>query len=204
MIRCGGRPTTVDDRRTLRIVVQDPGVRGADGQVITAQISLPWEDLIDGPTGYAVYVVDYDATARVMYRPATPPAPVRRLEYPRAPAQGGATRLRGGQRLTPPELEAIVLGYVRGNEPTYLCLSHDVVAHETAHALLDGLRDKFTAPSSADQAALHEGFADIVALLSVHALPDLVRHLLTPIADTDADPGRDTLIPTPATSRPHE
>ena len=95
-----------------------------------------------------------------------------------------------------PELEAIVLGYVRGDEPVFLCLSHDVVAHETAHALLDGLRDKFMAPSSADQAALHEAFADVVALLSVYSLPELVCHLITPIIDANApSSGHETDVP---------
>ena len=67
-------------RRRLRIIAQDPSVRRADGEVVTAQISLPWEDLIDGPMGYAVYVMDYDASARVMYRPAK-----RRPTNPRRP-----------------------------------------------------------------------------------------------------------------------
>lgn len=79
-----------------------------------------------------------------------------------------------------PGPEALLFGYVRGApDPMFLCLSHDVVAHETAHALLDGLRDKFMAPSTPDQAALHEAFADIVALLSVFSLPEAVRNLIT-------------------------
>lgn len=60
----------------------------------------------------------------------------------------------------------------------FTCLSHDVVAHEASHALLDGLRNTYTVPSHPDQAGLHEGFADIVALLSVFGLRDVVRALL--------------------------
>ena len=60
----------------------------------------------------------------------------------------------------------------------FSCLSHDVVAHETTHALVDGLRSCYLDPSSADQAAFHEGISDVVALFSVFALDDVVKAVL--------------------------
>ena len=76
--------------------------------------------------------------------------------------------------------EALLFGYFPGsnNRMVYSCLSHDIVAHETTHALLDGLRERYTDPSSPEQAAFHEGFADIVALLSVFSLPRVVETLI--------------------------
>jgi hypothetical protein len=77
------------------------------------------------------------------------------------------------------EAESLVFGYYRKDgDPVFMCLSHDIVVHETTHAVLDGLRSRFMAPSSADQAAFHEGFADIVALLSVFAIGDVLHLLL--------------------------
>lgn len=78
------------------------------------------------------------------------------------------------------EDRAIFFGYFTGpsNRPIYTCLSHDIVAHETTHAILDGIRSRYLEPSSPDQAAFHEGFADVVALLSMFSLPDLVGKLL--------------------------
>jgi hypothetical protein len=77
------------------------------------------------------------------------------------------------------ESEALLFGYYHGGDgPTFMCTSHDIVVHETAHALLDGLRNRFMQPSSPDQAAFHEGFADIVALLSVFSLEEVLEHLL--------------------------
>lgn len=74
---------------------------------------------------------------------------------------------------------ALLFGYFPGRQRNvYTCLSHDIVAHETTHALIDGLRTRFTDPSSADQAAFHEGFSDVVALLSVLALPAVVDKVL--------------------------
>ncbi|MBN1360459.1 MAG: hypothetical protein JW993_07700 [Sedimentisphaerales bacterium] len=78
------------------------------------------------------------------------------------------------------DAHGLFFGYFTGQEgePVYTCLSHDVVAHEATHALLDGLRNTYTVPSHPDQAGFHEGFSDIVALLSVFGLPDVVRALL--------------------------
>lgn len=76
--------------------------------------------------------------------------------------------------------EALLFGYfpaTRGGT-VFSCLSHDVVAHETTHALLDGIRQRFTDPSSPDQAAFHEAFADLVALLSVFSLQSVVEATL--------------------------
>jgi hypothetical protein len=64
-----------------------------------------------------------------------------------------------------PEHEGLLFGYFAGRDgtPIFNCLSHDIVAHETTHALLSGLRPRYLEPSSPDQAAFHEAFADIVA-----------------------------------------
>jgi hypothetical protein len=77
--------------------------------------------------------------------------------------------------------EALCFGYFpakSGKKMVYACLSRDVVAHETTHAILDGLRTRYTEPSSPDQSAFHEGFSDVVALLSVFANKDVVDALL--------------------------
>jgi hypothetical protein len=77
---------------------------------------------------------------------------------------------------------SLLFGYFAGagGQPVYTCLSHDIVAHETTHALLDGLHEVYSMPSGPDQAAFHEGLADIVALLSVFSIPGLVASLLDP------------------------
>jgi hypothetical protein len=68
--------------------------------------------------------------------------------------------------------QALMFGYFPGRAGVvHTCLSHDVVAHETTHAVLDGLRTRYTDLSSPDQAAFHEGFADLVAILGGFAQP---------------------------------
>lgn len=77
------------------------------------------------------------------------------------------------------EDEGLFFGYVpQRRGAVFTCLSFDVVTHETTHALLDGMRNFYMRPSSPDQAAFHEGFADIVAILSVLHNVGVVERLL--------------------------
>lgn len=69
-------------------------------------------------------------------------------------------------------------GPSRQHEYIFTCLSHDVIAHEVTHALLDGIRSHFTEPSNRDVLAFHESFADIVALLHHFTYREVVRAAL--------------------------
>ncbi len=73
-----------------------------------------------------------------------------------------------------PDLHALVFGYfaARGDDVgqnlpgqvVFTCLSHDIIAHETTHALVHDVRRHFMEPTGPDTLAFHEAFADIVAL----------------------------------------
>lgn len=76
--------------------------------------------------------------------------------------------------------QAIYFGYFPDDEGhnVYTCLSHDIVAHETTHAILDGLRSRFDTPGSPDQAGFHEGFADVVSLLSILSASENIEAMI--------------------------
>ena len=57
-------------------------------------------------------------------------------------------------------------------------LSHDIIVHETTHALLDGLRSSFLQPTNVDVPAFHEGFADLVALFLHFSYTDVVERAI--------------------------
>src|SRR5947209_6811219 len=73
-----------------------------------------------------------------------------------------------------PDAHGILFGYFRAGAITYgrnlpgqtvfTCLSHDIVAHETTHAVVDGIRTFFTEQTNPDVPAFHEAFADLAAL----------------------------------------
>ena len=108
--------------------------------------------------------------------------PVPRLRvYPHA--------LREANAFYSPDKKALLFGYFPStlanpgeNLPgglVFTCLSHDVVAHETTHALLDGLHRYFAEPSNPDVLAFHEAFADIVALFQHFTQPEALRHQIS-------------------------
>jgi hypothetical protein len=75
--------------------------------------------------------------------------------------------------------QALYFGYFETeDELVRTSLAHDIVAHETTHAILDGLRRRFDVPGMPDQAGFHEGFADVVALLSILATPESISQVL--------------------------
>jgi hypothetical protein len=59
---------------------------------------------------------------------------------------------------------------------TFSCLSHDIIAHETTHALLDGFHEYFLEQTNPDVLAFHEAFADIVALFQHFTFPEVLAH----------------------------
>lgn len=50
--------------------------------------------------------------------------------------------------------------------PVYTCLSHDVIAHELGHAVLDGLKPYYNEVCSPETAGFHEYFGDAVAMMT--------------------------------------
>ena len=62
------------------------------------------------------------------------------------------------------------------NANVFCAVSHDIVAHETTHALLDGLHPRYQEATNPDMLAFHEAFADIVALLQHFATPEALLH----------------------------
>lgn len=69
-------------------------------------------------------------------------------------------------------------GFVVSKGLILTALSHDVVAHETTHALLDSLRSSFAVPTNPDVPAFHEGFADLVALFLHFSYPGVVEQAI--------------------------
>ncbi len=84
-----------------------------------------------------------------------------------------------------PAKKALLFGYFPASDDAhgaqlpgglvFTCLSHDIVAHETTHALLDATQPRFINPSNADMLAFHEAFADIVALFQHFSFPEVLR-----------------------------
>lgn len=69
-------------------------------------------------------------------------------------------------------------GFVVANGLISTALSHDIIVHETTHALLDALRSSFMVPTNVDVPAFHEGFSDLVALFLHFTYPEVVERAI--------------------------
>ena len=217
--------------RTWTILAQDPSVTKRDGRPLLTKLEVPAEDLIPGPRGHRVSIIDHDPVTGIFYKPRRgrqdqdPWADHDRqtvhklvedphfhaqnvyaivmatlMHFERALGRNVPWAFPSGSpqiKVAPHGLaeanafysrrdEALVFGYFpspdwngRGRPRViFTCLSHDIIAHETTHALIDALRPEYFWPTSPDQAAFHEGFSDIVALLSIFRQEEVVRHRL--------------------------
>jgi hypothetical protein len=102
---------------------------------------------------------------------------VRRLRlYPHA--------LREANAFYSPDKKAILFGYfpatydnTTGQLPgglVFSCLSHDIIAHEMTHAILDGMHRRYVENTNPDVLAFHEAFADLVALFQHFTFPEVL------------------------------
>jgi hypothetical protein len=94
--------------------------------------------------------------------------------------------LREANAYYSPAKKALLFGYFPAPEDdpahhvpgamVFTSLSHDIIAHETAHALLDGIHRRLNRLTNPDMLAFHEAFADIVALFQHFTFPEILRH----------------------------
>lgn len=109
--------------------------------------------------------------------------------------------LRDANAYYSPQKKALLFGYFESTPATstlhmpnsyvFTCLSHDIIAHETTHAILDGMYPAYSEASNADVLAFHEAFADIVALFQHFTFPEVLKHQ---IAKTRGDLGAQNLL----------
>ncbi len=109
--------------------------------------------------------------------------------------------LRQANAYYSPKKKSLLFGYfpatakASGNQipggMVFTCLSHDIITHETTHALLDGMHSRFVEATHPDSLAFHEAFADIVAIFQHFTFPEVVHHQ---IAQTQGNLDTKTLL----------
>jgi hypothetical protein len=123
----------------------------------------------------------------------------RRIHWRRAERQGNPDAFRddiytlniyphafiGQNAFYSPRAHGILFGYFRAGDgdvgrnipgqTVFTCLSHDVVVHETTHAIVDGIRSFFMEQTNPDVLAFHEAFADLAALFRHFTHKEVLR-----------------------------
>lgn len=215
--------------RPLKAYAFDPSQGHYLGNEMT--LNVKYEELLPGPIGARIAVIDYDGANKVFYHPVNLDDPRllirggldpsesdprfhqqmvyavvsetlqhfestlgRRIRWrldERVPDKYGKTahdvlpgdiyRLNlyphamiSANAAYTPAAKGILFGYFRASQTNpgrnlpgqtvFTCLSHDIIVHETTHAILDGIRTYFAESTNPDVAAFHEAFADIAAL----------------------------------------
>ncbi len=250
--------------RPLKTYAFDPSEGRYVGNEMT--LNVKYENLLPGPIGRRIAVIDYDGANHVFYKPVDLDDPrilirgglgptesdprfhqqmvyavvsetIQRFEaalgrhvhwrldervpdargvLPRGILPGDIYRLNlyphamiAANAAYTPSAKGILFGYFRASETdpgrnlpgqtVFTCLSHDIIAHETTHAVLDGIRTYFSERTNPDVPAFHEAFADLAALFlhfsHKEALLDtiqktggrLYKYQLQPDAGTTAD-----------------
>lgn len=218
--------------------------------ISTIVYKVPWEEVIDGPVGEYIDVIDYDPTVRKFYKPvclddryvlaqdgldpsesnpqfhqqmvySVAMTTIKNFERALGRQILWATRRPGARayedyvprlRIYPhalrdanayysPQKKALLFGYFSSapaNETiqmpaslVFTCLSHDIIAHETTHAILDGMHRHYNEPTNPDVLAFHEAFSDIVALFQHFTFPEV---LLSQIRKTRGDLTSENLL----------
>ena len=108
--------------------------------------------------------------------------------------------LREANAFYNPSKRALLFGYFTAPKTStsappgttvFTCLSHDVIVHETCHAILDGMHPRFVENSNRGMLGLHEAFADIVAIFQHFSHPQVLEDQ---IARTRGDLERQSLL----------
>ncbi|MEX2176616.1 MAG: hypothetical protein WD872_19780 [Pirellulaceae bacterium] len=109
--------------------------------------------------------------------------------------------LREANAYYSPDKKALLFGYFSAQNADardglpggaiFTCLSHDVIAHEMTHAILDGVHRRLIEPSNEDSLAFHEAFADLIAIFQHFTLPLVLEHA---IARTRGDLATENLL----------
>jgi hypothetical protein len=131
-------------------------------------------------------------------------------------ALGRRLRFKGGDRLRlyphafqarnayyDSDLNAVLFGYFPADEEDpgpnlpgqliFTCLSHDIVAHEVAHAALSRLHGYYNEATNPQVPALHEAFADIVAMFQRLTFPEVVAPAIRQTRGDLLNPGNPLL-----------
>ena len=228
--------------RKLKAYAFDPSlsIRMDTAEINDLIYKVPWEDLIPGPIGEYLEVIDYDPTVKAFYNPVdlndlytlaqdghepseSNPQFHQQMVYAVAmttiknferalgrkvlwasrrldqtagdniPYEEYVQRLRiyphamrQANAYYSPSKKALLFGYFASTPAdatiqmpdslVFTCLSHDIIAHEVTHAILDGMQYYYNEPTNADVLAFHEAFADIVALFQHFTFPEVLRH----------------------------